>query len=309
MTRRAPPTARAGARLLALLLALPAGVHAADAPPAEPAPAAGAPAPAPAPGTGTPAPEDAAPEGAAPKGAPADAPDTSLEGFRTPVDALAERMLGATSRAVRFDWRRSPVAVGLVGSELLERNNFGSTRWGVVARKALGGFLGEVALTRVRTWGTESSRLLALTPYRQAGRPGRWELDVNLGMPLAEGVATPLPGFLPTAELVLSANAGVRYLFYPESLRGMDFGTASRALLTPQLSEAEERNLEAVRLPGMKVDRQRFGLLVGGSLDVYLQPGVFLSPRAMLGVPLLAGRDGRSVGWWWELSAAAGWAF
>ena len=48
-------------------------------------------------------------------------------------------------------------------SELLERNNFGSTRLGLMARKPFGSFVGEMAITRAFTWGTDSTEKLALT--------------------------------------------------------------------------------------------------------------------------------------------------
>ena len=76
-------------------------------------------------------------------------------------------MIGTASRSVRFDWRKSPASFALIGSELLERNNFGSTRLGVLARMPIGGFIGEVGITRAFTWSTDSSDKLALTPWER----------------------------------------------------------------------------------------------------------------------------------------------
>ena len=253
----------------------------------------------------------------APKPSPESTPETSpagpekaddtLEGFRTPLDALTERMIGTASKSVRFDWRKSTIGFGLIGSELLERNNFGSTRLGLMARKPFGSFVGEVAITRAFTWGTDSTEKLALTPYRQHGRPSRVELDINVGYPLAEGVVTALPGFFPATELVFSANAGLRYLFYPGAMGGMKFQDVATSLLAPRLSDHELGQLESSRPGGMQIDPARYGLLAGLSVDVYFGSGGFLSPRAMMAVPLLSPVTGTGLGFWWELSLAVGW--
>ncbi|WNG44444.1 hypothetical protein F0U60_10230 [Archangium minus] len=235
--------------------------------------------------------------------------DTTIERHRTPFEVLNERMIGTASRAVRFDWRQTQASVGLVGSQLLELNNFKSSRLGGFVRKPIGDFLGEIAITRVFTRGSASTEKLALTPYRQSGRPSRFELDINLGYPLAEGVATARPGFFPATELVFSANAGLRYLFYPGSLSGASFGETVTSLFALKLSEREIENLERSRLPGMQLDGARYSLLTGLSLDVYFQSGGFLSPRVMIALPLISGVDGSGLGWWWELNFGAGWAF
>jgi hypothetical protein len=235
--------------------------------------------------------------------------DTTIDRYRTPFEVLNERMIGTASRAVRFDWRQTRVGVGLVGSQLLELNNFRSARLGGFVRMPIKGFLGDIAITRVFTQGSDSTEKLALTPYRQSGRPSRFELDLNLGYPLAEGVATARPGFFPATELVFSVNAGLRYLFYPGSLAGANFGETVSSLFAPKLSELEVENLESTRLPGMQLDGARYSLLTGFSLDVYFQGGGFLSPRVLIALPLLSGVTDSRLGWWWELSLGAGWAF
>lgn len=251
----------------------------------------------------------------APKPTPESSPagpektDDTLEGFRTPLDALTERMIGTASKSVRFDWRKSTLGIGLIGSDLLERNNFGSTRLGLLARRPFGKFMGELAISRAFTWGTDSTEKLALTPYRQYGRPSRIELDVNVGYPLAEGVVTALPDFFPATELVFSANAGLRYLFYPGAMSGMKFQDVATSLLAPRLSDHELGQLEPSRPGGMQIDPARYGLLAGISLDVYFGSGGFLSPRAMMSVPLVGVVTGTGLGFWWELSLAAGWTF
>ena len=231
-----------------------------------------------------------------------------LERWRTPVEALTERMIGSASKSVRFDWRKSPIGFGLIGTELLERNNFGSTRLGLMARRPFGPFMGEVAVSRAFSWSTDSSEKLSLTPYRQYGRPSRFELDLNVGYPLAEGVVTALPSIVPPAELVFSASAGLRYLFYPGSLDGASFFETAGAALAPRLTARELENLEAQRLPGMHIDSARYGLLAGLNLDIYFQPGAFITPRVLIAVPLLTPFTGTKLGLWWELSLGLGWA-
>jgi hypothetical protein len=233
--------------------------------------------------------------------------EQALEPFRIPVEAIAERMVGSASRAVRFDWRKKKVGVAAVASDLVELNNFSSVKLGVSARVPLGGFMVEAGLSWVGTWGSRSTELLALTPYRQVARPSRFQLDANLAYPLAEGVATSRPGFLPATELVFSAVAGLRYLYYPGSLHGLSLREGALALVAPLLGQAEVDNLEAARLPAMEIDRARYGALGGLTLDVYFPPGAFITPRVMIAPPLLS--LGSGLGWWWELTFSAGWMF
>lgn len=233
--------------------------------------------------------------------------DEGLERHRTPLEALTERMLGSASRAVRFDWRRKSAGLAIQGASLLELNSFSSAKVGAVARVPLAGLMAEVGFGGVLVLGSPSTEALSMTPYRQAGRASRFLLDLGLGYPLAEGVATLRPGFLPAAELVFSANVGFRYYFYPGALDGATPGEVTAAIFAPRLSAKELENLEPLRLPGMQLDDARYDLLAGFTLDVYFQPGLFFSPRVMLGLPLFAPGQGSSVGWWWELTMALGW--
>lgn len=231
--------------------------------------------------------------------------DHTLERHRTPLEALSERTLGTASRAVRFDWHKSRIGFGVVGSEILELNNFFSARIGGLVRAPLGSFMAELAISWVATWGSHSSELLALTPFRQFGRPGRLQLDFNFGFPLAEGVATARVGFIPATELVFSLNAGFRYFYYPGSMAKLSAGEVAGAIFSPRLSDTEIENLQSATLPGMQVDRGRYNLLIGFSLDIYFQPFIFIAPRMMISPPIFAiGSPG--LGWWWELSLSAG---
>lgn len=235
----------------------------------------------------------------------------SIESVKAPVDVLTERMIGVASRAVRFDWRRTSFGVGATGGELLEMNNFRSRRIGVSARRPFGSVMGDMALSWVETESSPSSRKLALTPYRQVGRPSRLELDVNAGYPLAEGVATSRPGALPATELVFSAQGGLRYLHYPGAIKGADVREVGeiqelgRSILAPSLTSKELRYLEDKRPGGMEVDRARYSLLAGLGADVYIHSGGYVAPRAMIALPV----TGTGLGWWWELTVDAGWMF
>lgn len=288
------------ALLLVAVLGLPSAALAAEEPPPASAEAVRGEGGAP-PGTETPE----QPGKEEPPTEEAQAEDETLERYRTPFEVLNERMIGVASRAVRFDWRKRRLGVGLIGSQLLELNNFSSARFGGFVRKPMGSFMGELAITRVLTWGSDSTDKLALTPYRQAGRPSRIELDVNVGYPLAEGVATSRPGFFPATELVFSANAGFRYAYYPGALSGASFGEVARSLIAPRLSEKEQANLESKLPPGMQIDAGRYNLLAGLGLDVYFQTGGFFTPRAMVALPI----TGTDLGLWWELTFSAGWMF
>ena len=228
---------------------------------------------------------------------------------RTPFEALTERLLGSASRAVRFDWRAKSAGVGLVTSGLFELNSFATARIGGFVRLPAGDFLVEFAVTRVIVWGSESTARLAQTPYRQSGRPGRFELDVNVDYVLAEGVITPRPGFLPPVQLVFSATAGFRYLIYTQSWPNLTPGEVLLALFSPVLQQKEIDNLEVARLPAMQLDRGRYDLLVGLSLDLYFQPGLFFSPRVLLALPVFSVATASGLGAWWELTARFGWMF
>ena len=248
--------------------------------------------------------------------------DDGLERLKRPVDRLLEQTIGSTSRPVGFDWRDSWVQIGVTGSELIERNNFGSFRVGLMARKAFSDFMVEGAVNYVFVFATPSSRLLALTPYRQAGRPERFEIDVNVSYPLAEGVVTPLFDWFPPMELVLSVTGAGRYLLYPRVLAGdRDWGDINtytntqtfidigQSLATPSLSEADQLIMDRYVLGGMLLDPARIQALAGITFDVYMQPGLFLTTRALIGLPVLNAVSGSMLSFWSELSITLGYAF
>lgn len=221
-----------------------------------------------------------------PPPAPDGGPD-DLRRYRTPFPVLAERAIGTASQPVEFNWRRTRGQLAATGDQLLELNNFNSVRAGGLFRVPAGGVLYEVGVSYAWVWDTPSSELLALTPYRQPGRAPRVELDLQVGLPLAEGSVTTRPRWLPAAQLVLNGYVGLRYLFYPSSFEGMRAGEIFTALVSPRLTRTERENLQERRLDAMRLDAARYALQVGLGNDLYFRQGVFLSPRAMLALPVL----------------------
>ncbi len=228
---------------------------------------------------------------------------------RTPVQALTEHFVGSTSRAVRFDWRRSMVMVGIMAGEVVEKNNFSQQRYGLQARKALGDVIVEGGVQFYTSDDTPSSQLLALTPYRQAGRPRHLELDLNIGYPIAEGVVTPVTSFVPPAEIALVALGGARYLGYWQTFPNRPIQDIGLDLASPRLSTTELDRLDDGAPEAMAIDSARLHALVGLGVDTYVQPGLWISPRAMVAVPVLAPVTGTALGFFWELSLLLGWAF
>lgn len=229
-----------------------------------------------------------------------------LSTHRMPFPELMQRSIGTVSKPVAFNWRRTTVQVAATGDQLFELNNFNSLRAGGLARFPTGGLITEVGASYVRTWDTPSSELLALTPYRQPGRPDRMEIDLNLGFPLAEGVVTVAPRVVPSVEIVLNAYAGFRYLLYPDAFAGMKAGKVFSAILAPSLTEDELANLDDRRPDAMQVDAGRYGLMVGVGNDLYFKQGIFLSPRAMFALPVLAPVTQTHLLFWADFSLAVG---
>ncbi len=236
-------------------------------------------------------------------------PDTAIEAHRTPFDTLVDRAIGRTSRPVRYDWRKATVEVGLSGALPAELNNFQSWRAGAFARVPVSGLLLGVEASYVWVYGTDSTDRLALTPYRQPGRPDRIEVDLTLAFPLAEGIVTAWPGWFPSAELVLQSHLDVRYLLYTGAFDGYDFTDTARALFSGSLSDRDLANLESDRLPGMQIDRGRYAILAGLGADLYFQSGLFFSHKLLVAVPLLAAATESELYVWLELHLLTGISF
>lgn len=235
--------------------------------------------------------------------------EDELSKYRTPLAVLTERAIGTASRPVEFDWRRTDFQIAVMGNHMFELNNFNSLRSGAMVRLPGQRVMFELGLSWVFVWDSFSSRVLALTPYRQPGRPDRMELDVTVGYPLAEGIVTTFPSWFPAAELVFSAYGGLRYLIYPTGWGGMRPSQIAGAILSPTLTDIEQENLETARLNAMRIDPARYGLLVGIGNDIYFASGLFLSPRAMIAVPIMAPATETDLLFWADISLAVGLAF
>jgi hypothetical protein len=235
--------------------------------------------------------------------------DKRITEFRTPFDVLRERALGRSSKSLRFNWRKGPVQVGALVGHLSELNNFNSIRSGVTTRFPTSHLLLELHVAYVWVVNTRSSELLALTPYRQPARPPRLELGFGLAYPLAEGVVTLRPGFLPAAHLVLNAYADLRYLIYPKAFGGLGFGDAMRAVFSSTLTTKELENLEEERLGAMQIETNRLNTFIGLGADVYFQAGLYFSWKILMAVPILTFADDASLRFWYEISLSIGYAF
>lgn len=229
-----------------------------------------------------------------------------LSRYRTPFDVLVERAIGTASQPVEFNWRRTRVHVGGVGSQYFELNNFNSLRSGGVVRFPTQGLIVELGVGYVWVWDTPSSELLALTPYRQPGRPRRIEIDASVGYPIAEGVVTTVPRWFPAAQMVFNAYGGLRYALYPTSFTGLRAREIGAALVNPAISQEQIDNLEDKRLDAMQIDPARYHTLIGFGNDIYLKQGLFISPRVMMAIPLVSAAAGSQLYFWADLSLTVG---
>ncbi|MFT5586746.1 MAG: hypothetical protein ACI9VR_004348 [Cognaticolwellia sp.] len=248
-------------------------------------------------------PDTATPDTATP------ASDDSLSEYRLPFSVLAERSIGVTSKPVEYNWRDGKVQVAATGSHYFELNNYSTMRAGGMLRLPSDGFIYELGLSKVWVWDSPASQQLALTPYRQPGRPPRLELDLTVGLPIAEGVVTAVPKRFPASQLVLNVYIGLRYSIYPNSYSGLRGRELAAALTSPGMTETEIENLENRRLDAMQVDTARYSVMAGVGNDLYLSQGVFISPRVMFAVPIFAPVNESDLRLWADFSLAVGVAF
>ena len=247
-----------------------------------------------------------------PPAPPTTAPATDtdpLAPYRLQLGTLVELGIGSTSVPVAFDWRKTQVQLAASGSYLAELNNFNSMRGGALVRLPSGGTILEFGANYAASWESPTSRQLALTPFRQPGHPDHLEVDFNLGVPLAEGVVTSVPRFFPAAQMVFVGYGGFRYILYPTGFRQLTVKEVALAIVAPSMSTKEIDNLDDVRLPAMEVDPARYGVLVGLGDDIYFKSGLFVSPRLMVAVPLLAPVTNTELYVWADFSMVAGFAF
>ena len=249
-----------------------------------------------------------APEEEPATAAPSDEPEDPLSRYRVPFKVLTNRTIGTASVPVAFDWRRTKVHVGATGSFLFELNTFNSAAVGGLVRLPGPKTLMEIELRYVRVWNSESSRQLALTPYRQPGRPSRLELDAMVALPLAEGVVTTVPRIFPAVQLVFNATLGFRYSINPTGYAHLTPRQVGTAIVSPSLSPEEIENLERSRLAAMEVDPARYGFMAGFSNDIYFERGIFVSPRVQFAIPLHVLITESRLPFWLETNLAVGMA-
>ncbi len=235
--------------------------------------------------------------------------DDTISRYRLAFPVLVEQAIGSASKSVEMNWRKANAMVAATGSHPFELNNFDTLRAGGVVRAPFDQVLVEVGAAYVWVWDTPSTTQLALTPYRQPGRPPRVEFDLTVGFPVAEGVITTFPRLLPSAQIVFTPYIGLRYLLYPMSFDGMTPREIVAAVVSPGLTDDELENLEDRRLDAMELDPGRYGLMIGFGNEIYFKQALFLMPRAMFAVPLLAPASGSELRWWADLSLSLGVAF
>ncbi len=235
-------------------------------------------------------------------------PDQSLKRYRRGFEALAEANIGQTSRRIRFDWRRTSAHYGVVGAFPLELNNFSSRSASFLIRWPNETSILELGLGHQWVNGSPSTRRLSLTPYRQAGKPERFEVDLGFVYPLAEGIVTAWPSWMPATELVLNARMHFRYLVYPAAFRGLSFRDSLVSLVSSTLSDREISNLEEERLPAMDIDPARYTVLFGLGDDLYFNSGFFVGHRVLMNVPLVNIINASKLGFWFEFAFTMGFA-
>ena len=101
--------------------------------------------------------------------------DESLREKRSTLDALPQASIAPTTTPLRL--AVNPPFVGINGSQLLELNN---ESWRRCTYEASNPEFSEFQFNYVYVRDSRSSQQLALTPYRQPGRPARFELDMGL---------------------------------------------------------------------------------------------------------------------------------
>lgn len=134
---------------------------------------------------------------------------------------LVEEVLSKSSSPREYDWRQAWFTVEAEATQINEANSFESSGYGLGLSRDLGdilsGSLGSAWLARlnfrrVETRATESTRLIALTPFTQAAQPSRYEILAGVGFTLLEGrSATPLGPRMTDIEHALLLLGGLQY--------------------------------------------------------------------------------------------------
>jgi len=141
--------------------------------------------------------------------------------------SLVEEVLSTSNSPHKWDWRQDLLTVEFGYSSIMEHNSFESRSYNVGVFKPLRGpWLARGSARFVRTEGTASSEMLALTPFSQAAQPSRHEFVAGAGYTLMDGrSATPLSPRLTDIGHALYGLLGLQYNHYskkdPEPIEGM----------------------------------------------------------------------------------------
>lgn len=204
-----------------------------------------------------------------------------------PFPALVERTVGVAGKSVRFDWRKKQNLVFVNVGQPVEYNNFETYRTAAALHFPSENLTLGLGVAKVFVFSTASADAIALMPYRQSGRPERWELELSGFYPVAEGVVTFRPDFMPAAQLVFSLAADVRYMIYPSLLSGQSFSNGFKSMIATRLSEADKDKLSPSAPAAMKIDSGKISVLTGFNLHLYTSGGFIVNSKALLALSVL----------------------
>lgn len=204
-----------------------------------------------------------------------------------PFPALVERAIGVAGKSVRFDWRKKSHLVFANVGQPVEYNNFETHRVAAAIQFPSDNLTWGLGLARALVSSTPSADAIALMPYRQAGRPERWELELGGFYPVAEGVVTFRPDFMPAAQMVFSLAADVRYMIYTSLLSGQSVSSGIKSVIATRLSNSDKDRLSSSAPTAMKIDSAKTTVLTGFNLHLYTAGGFIVNSKAMLALSLL----------------------
>lgn len=223
----------------------------------------------------------------------------------TPLDDILKSQVGSVARASVYLWRQKTLLLSFDAGQLVEMNAFESKKFALMARFPGESMTFQLGLSRIFVAGTDATDALELTPYRQAGRPSRYELDSGIDLTISEGVANQLFDFYPLGQMVLSFQARLRYLIYPTTSKKGAFKDKMRSLFAVELSDEDFDDLSRTAPAGMAVERGRLNALVGLRFDHYAVSGFSLNANLLLALPLRVS-DNDELKSWWEMAVGVG---
>lgn len=242
-------------------------------------------------------------------------PESEQSRFNT----LVARTVGTTARPLIYDWRSQSCLLSIEAGPVIDLNTFESYHTGISCTIPRENTWISLGISRVWTLETDNSKILDRTPYRQVGRPSRYEIRSTFGLPVAEGIVTVMPSWLPAWDMVFSLQTSLHYLIYPESfsgLKGNFLDKVSKVFLSRSLSADEASAVQQSAPQSLLVDPSRLNILFGSSLHVFVQGGWFNRVQVEVGTPLLRAApdsDGNQpasdISYWWEWSFGVGYAW